>query len=364
MGSVDERLEELTRAVADADAPDREAIARARSRLLDAPPARRRRPATWILAAAAAAALVGLAWWASGPAEEPAPLAFEVDGARARQGEWLAAREAPLRVDFEEGTAIELQEAARARVEEVSANGARVRLENGTIDVDVVHRSDARWEILAGPYVVRVTGTRFDVTWDPAAEELELRMREGRVEVRGPMPMPREVTAGHVLHASADEVRVSRADAEEPAATEVEAQVEAEVASTAPEPSGAPDEPAAAPAPEALYREADRARFAGQPDRARRTLLRLRAAGERGRTAFLLGRLAAEASEDAEALRWFRTYLRERPRGSLAEPALGRVMELERRLEPDRAARTAGRYLRRYPRGAHARLARSLTSDP
>src|SRR5690606_25393510 len=36
-------------------------------------------------------------------------------------------------------------------------------------------------------YVVRVTGTRFDLSWSPEREELLLELEEGKVAVRGPM---------------------------------------------------------------------------------------------------------------------------------------------------------------------------------
>ncbi len=51
--------------------------------------------------------------------------------------------------------------------------------------------------------------------------------------------------------------------------------------------------------------------------------------------------------------------MREEPNGALVEPALGRLMELERR-NPPAASAVARRYLERFPHGAYAPLARSL----
>ncbi len=59
---------------------------------------------------------------------------------------------------------------------------------------------------------------------------------------------------------------------------------------------------------------------------------------------------------------WFETYLREEPGGSLAEQALGRVMELRRRGAPGAARAVAERYLAAYPRGAYSKLAASLVA--
>src|SRR5207302_8194700 len=51
----------------------------------------------------------------------------------------------------------------------------------------VVHHAASNWTFVAGPFEVRVIGTRFDLSWDPLAEEIDLRLREGSVEVRSPL---------------------------------------------------------------------------------------------------------------------------------------------------------------------------------
>jgi TolA-binding protein len=80
--------------------------------------------------------------------------------------------------------------------------------------------------------------------------------------------------------------------------------------------------------------------------------------------AFHLGQVAFDqrASVD-EARRWFSTYLGERPNGSLAQQALGRLIEVEQRAGARSSARSlAERYLERFPDGPHAPLARALAS--
>ena len=61
----------------------------------------------------------------------------------------------------------------------------------------------------------------------------------------------------------------------------------------------------------------------------------------------------------AQAADWFSTYLREQPSGALAREALGRLIEAYQAAGDRVSARaTAERYLKSYPDGPHATLAR------
>jgi TolA-binding protein len=74
--------------------------------------------------------------------------------------------------------------------------------------------------------------------------------------------------------------------------------------------------------------------------------------------AYTLGRIAGDRDEHARAAEHFATYLRERPRGSLAREALGRKLEAEAAAGQNaRADATARTYLDRHPDGPHADLA-------
>ena len=76
-------------------------------------------------------------------------------------GERLAASEsAPLALRFSDGSQVTLPPRAQAHVDELDAHGATVALEGGTVEVSVVHRARTRWEIRAGRYHIRVTGTQ------------------------------------------------------------------------------------------------------------------------------------------------------------------------------------------------------------
>lgn len=78
--------------------------------------------------------------------------------------------------------------------------------------------------------------------------------------------------------------------------------------------------------------------------------------------AFALGRLEFDNhGAYAEAAEWFRTYLKEQPRGELAREAQGRLLEsVERTGDHAGARELATRYLHDYPEGPHADLAHGL----
>jgi transmembrane sensor len=133
------------------------------------------------------------------------PLSFEVGGVGpGRVGAWISAQAEPVPLAFSDGTELTLAADARARIVAVENTGARVVLEQGTLSAHVVHRGDTRWTVVAGPFEVRVTGTRFEVVWLPAADVFELRLKEGAVTVTGPsLGKGRDLHAGEVLQIDA-----------------------------------------------------------------------------------------------------------------------------------------------------------------
>jgi ferric-dicitrate binding protein FerR (iron transport regulator) len=97
------------------------------------------------------------------------------------------------KVAFSDGTRIDLRSGARLSVLSRSANGARLRVEDGEAHFEVVHRERTAWSVEAGPFVVYVTGTSFDVRWSGSDETVEVRLRSGSVRVGGPL-LPERVT--------------------------------------------------------------------------------------------------------------------------------------------------------------------------
>jgi TolA-binding protein len=344
-----------------------------------------------LLAVAAALALIAVALFFPKPL--PAPTASRISGAPLAAGGWFGARS----VTFSDGTRITLGPKGRARVAETTANGARVVLEQGSLDAAVVHREGTAWSFLAGPYEVRVTGTRFTVTWDPASQDLEIAMHDGAVLLLGPA-----MGAGLAVRGG-ETVRITAESAEErqepPSGVDPGGAPSSPGAPPTPAPKGSASAGAAAePGPTwqelagaGKYREAmaridedgfssvsarcdgkdllllaDVARLSGRGDRASEALLSVRkrfaGASESATAAFLLGRLAFDGRHDlGEAERWFTIYLREQPGGDFASLAEGRLLEIAiQRGDHDRAQEAAKRYLERYPSGPHAAKARSV----
>jgi hypothetical protein len=76
----------------------------------------------------------------------------------------------------------------------LGGDGAEVFLEQGRLEAHVVHTPSTLWLVHAGPYRVRVTGTRFAVVW--LAARLDVSLFEGSVVIDGAM-----LGAGVPLHA-------------------------------------------------------------------------------------------------------------------------------------------------------------------
>lgn len=289
--------------------------------------------------------------------------------------------------------------------------------------------ASTRWAVRAGPFEVHVVGTELAIAWDPTRDEIDVHIREGRVIVSGPLlDGGRALSTGQRLHVAVREQRLDLtveasnalpSEAREAEGARATAAEGAREAACPPDrcpqgitnalPSNSKNSPPSAPhataseaqappvgktwrelaaggkhrdAMEAVDREgfanvlsrssgpellalADVARYAGDYGRARSALLRARDKGQRGRPAFLLGKIAADNLGAAgDAITWFQTYLAEEPGGGLAEQALGRIIELKRRSGDSAGARAAAqKYLSRYPSGAYTSLAK-LAAEP
>jgi TolA-binding protein len=364
---------------------------------LAAKPSARRRVVGLSAAALVLSVALGAAlFWA-----RPARVEYRVSGPLATEGEWLGVPPdrgaASLR--FSEGTEIELGPGTKGRVADLSRDGARVVLGEGVIHARVVHRPRARWSVSAGPYVIEVTGTAFDVGWSVAGERLELSLHDGGVVVKGPSLRDGiRVVAGQrlVAHARTGGTELSSLFA-------AEASKEATPASTGDrrEPTPEPSAPAVPRPPtwtdlvasgnfrtvldaaEArgigqsilhgslgdLVALSDAARYTGDRALARRGLLaqrsRFGSSAEARAAAFVLGRMADDHGSSSEALKWYETYLTEAPKGAFAAEAMGRKLVALVHSSGRKSAReTAEAYVKRFPRGAHAAYARELLQEP
>lgn len=397
-----------------------------RRRLLAANPRDRVSQRTLLVPLAVAASLAlgsagaTLAWQAQHSSNLTAD--FGNERTPVSSGAWLTAPEtssSPLR--FSDGTRIEVAPHAQMRLIQLGKSGAKVAIEAGRAAVDVAHGKNRYWEVGAGPFLVRVTGTRFDVNWDPRRDRFDLVLTEGQVEIVGCGFGPgRKLVAGQRVRASCRDNRVDIAysrdgdaslfiQAEAPSPKEQETpSSESTDSPSALDPVGAASSPVIAPeltnpnpAPKVdwvgLAREgkfaaalaaasrigfasecarasadelallADAARQTGDAKKARTayTQMRQRFAGSKQASlaAFHLGVLEFDqVGSHSKAANWFRTYLKENPTGPLTREARGRLMEALNGSDSPEATALASAYLRDYPSGPHAQLARRIAS--
>jgi hypothetical protein len=339
-------------------------------------------------------------------------LTFTVEGAEL-SGQYVSApAQAPAALRFSDASSVVATAGSRLRIEDTTSRGARVLLERGEASVRVVHASSTAWTFAAGPFEVHVTGTRFDLSWDPAHETCEVALREGSVEVRGPGGSgPVVLRAGQRfrgdaqrrtmqvldLEAAAPSAALPEPSGAAPAAPVSAPEMSASAASTAPAPESAAHLAARSASwsqdiAQGKFKEilrdaetrgiagclascsaadlralSDAARYTGDSALAERTLMSLRqrfpgAAGSEA--AFLLGRLHEKRGGLSVASSWYDSYLREAPSGAFAAEALAGKLRAVKATQGRRAAEPIAReYLVRFPKGVHVNAAREILEE-
>ena len=417
--SAAEEQDRLADGVADLESEKRRFI-------VGSTPKRSPRPAIRLVAAAVAVALCAvLLMFRKG--SDPAPLTFRIGDTHAlgEADAWLPSpSDAPLALGFSDGTSVTLEPNARARVTKVGSNGATLLVERGSARLSVVKRKGAAWRVSLGPFRVDVTGTRFDVGWEPVSEKFSLTMHEGSVLVSGCVfGAGRAFTAGESMRASCrdrhfetSKLPVDSSATRPPQTPESEAEAIEEHAVTPGASAAAEDSPsstighhASQAGPSTVTRDSpatpswrdlikagrhgealdaaeaagfsaecatasaadlvslgDAARYAGRLARATEaydaTRRRFPGSERSSVAAFAMGRIAFDQQHNySEAARWFGTYLAEQPGGRLARDALGRLMDsVQRAGDIASAKREAARYLELYPAGPHVEFARRV----
>ena len=344
------------------------------------------------------------------PSDRPveiATLSFEVDGAGLEAKSMITADAVAQVVTVSDGTRIELAPHGELTIDAIRSNGATVILDHGEVALAVHHEDDTSWRVAAGPWTVHVTGTQFVVAWEPTAEHFRVAVSEGAVRVEGPGGEVAKLGAGEELvRTRIKPDAVAAIDPSLPSVAPVEPDlvlddVDPELTPepgpavehrTTPKPKPSSpgwsshfadaDYPAAwdalAAQPGGILAEAERAnnartvldladvaRFTKHASDTRKLLERLRvrfpATLEASEAAFALGRLAADGGAKAKAAEWFEIYLDERPDGSFAGDALGRLMDCYDALgQTDAAESAATRYLAEHRQGPHAAKAEKL----
>ncbi|MFZ5890236.1 MAG: FecR domain-containing protein [Myxococcota bacterium] len=312
-------------------------------------------------------------------------------------------------LSFSDGSQVMLAPATRAVVTRVARDRADLRLNEGHISASIQKKTGITWTIGAGPYSVRVVGTRFSVDWQRSSETLKVSVSEGRVRVFGgdlgsegialdagaslerhhgapvvahPNPATISQPAPKPEHAGAEPVsEPSAAPPPPPTTTRVESNANGgnawlglaskgkyREALQVAEKQGFSELVTSLPEND-LVTLANAARFSGNSARAHQALnaLRQRFAGRPGAelAALYLARTAEDLDKKpAEAARWLRVFLSESPHGDLAAGARANLMGLLLRSGDTEGARGVARdYLRYHPSGPHAAEARALTSQ-
>jgi hypothetical protein len=361
----------------------------------------------WTIPAAAAACLVAALLLLL----RERALTFEVRGAELSSKYVSAPETHPAELRFSDDSTLIATPGSRLRVEGTNAHGARVLIERGRTSVNVRHESSSAWTFAAGPFEVHVTGTRFDLSWDPASETCDLTLQEGSVEVRGlsgsgpvvvragqrflgdarrrtmqvlapessAMPIP---SGSSAVVPPATPSAVATAETSEPAVPHVERGARPEVRQTPwservargkfnevvgeAEARGVPSCLTGCSVAE-LRALADAARYIGKSDLAERALtaIRQRFPGPQGsEAAFLLGRLHEKRGTLPTALSFYDSYLREAPAGAFAAEALAGKLRAVRASQGQAAAQPLAReYLRRFPKGVHVSTAREILAE-
>jgi TolA-binding protein len=354
------------------------------------PLARRRRWAWMAVASALALGVLGFGYHQS-----RRTLDYEITGGRV-DGPVIRANEQPAVVSFSDESRVEADPHTTFTVDIVGQQAAVTHLSRGTLHVRVQHRDSTDWRFFAGPYELRVIGTRFDLSWDPDHSRLSVVMHEGqllvtREDVQGrllsagqkvvledePTPQPEQPQATQTARGldgpSAEIPRASQTNTRQPKAapsvptfSQLLAKGRFDEVVSAAEAEGVEQALASKPSSE-LHALAQAARYTGNVALAVRswTTLRERFPGSShgSQAAFFMARAYEEQGKLSLALKWLDTYLQEAPSGVYAADALGRKLSLVQRTQgPERARSVAREYLLRFPEGSSARTARDMLS--
>jgi len=335
-------------------------------------------------------------------------VSWTVDGAPVGQGTYISPVHKEANVRFSEGTEFAVQRGGRLRVAEAGAKTVKAVLEVGASRVRIAQRSPISFRIEAGPFSVSPGAVASLMVEWLADELLRVSIFEGETSVQG-TPSPLYLRAGQQVSANARDGTVEVGPIAGPT---VSSAAPAEARQEVPRPPISSDEPAAPLAPAlpssgtarrgswsdavtagdygAVLREAERrgitsvlndasladlvaladaARLSGRVELGKRALVSERRRFARTTAAkdaaFYLGRIADDHEHAwTTAITWYETYLSEAPHGHFAAEAFGRKMVAISRLSGRAAAReTAVEYLKRFPAGPHAGVARELTNE-
>lgn len=324
------------------------------------------------------------------------------------EGSWISSDAGkPLSLSFTDGSQVSLAQMGSARIQELNPSGAHIVVERGTIDAAIKHARQTNWNFSIGPYRLHVTGTRFRVSWDSAEKKLNLQMKEGSVNISGPMISHyKTVSAGETLNASLTRGKLEFFAAQNSSGSDLTRKTKSDSPVSSITDSG--EEKVSAPSPgrqrkrlssewltdakSGRYDEAvekarasgvahilkngrsgdllllgDAARHSGNLAFAEKIYTHVQkkfgGSAAAGNATFALGVMAFHQQHDYQAAaRWFGQCLtREGESAGLKREALGRLIEVYRRTgQKEMARKYASTYLESYPQGPHSSLARKV----
>jgi TolA-binding protein len=362
----------------------------------------------WAMAGAVAVVLVIVAYRVPLQPSDT-PLHCIVEGATVGPAETITAT-SPASVLFSDESRLGIEPPAKIRLLGTDAHGAQVAIADGSIDVFVRPRKNSTWRFDAGPFSILVKGTAFRIGFEAAKGRLDLHVKTGVVDVRGPredrvltlrggeslelfanppreapsaapaqvtttqpVPTPEEtpqasrIATKHAAHGGPGRLAMHEVVSRSVPWSDLIAKGDFSAIVQDAERRGL-DVTLARGSALDLITLADAARYTRKYETARQALLALRArfaGSDRAKeAAFFLGRLSevGPASSDA-ALTWYDTYLAEAGRGPYASEALGRKLTLLARTDRELARKAARTYLQRFPQGNQTELARSIVES-
>lgn len=249
-----------------------------------------------------------------------------------------------------------------------------ILLEQGSVAIEpgVMRR------IQAGPYFIEAKNdAACAVTWDPVKQQIDLEIRQGKIEIRT-ANYQRTVVAGDRVRGTPSGVVVTThsATAAEHAAAVIPSTPKWKKLAAQGRYQDAMSEVKRTGLLHNLGRLgrtdlkalADVTRLGGARNKSSDVLSELRTrfpkSREAKRAAFYLGRNAERQGEPDTAIRWYRLYLKTSVKGSLVQEVRGRLLTvLSKRGRTAEARAASQQYLAHHPAGPYAATAQRLTTE-
>jgi hypothetical protein len=353
------------------------------------------------VASAAVAAVVVAVLVAVYTPEEPknSDIAFWIgeDGDLGVEGQWIRTPiSTGMPIHFEGGSTLSLAPEASARMIQAKKNEVRIDLSSGKIHCNINKNNVTRWNVIAGPYTITVTGTIFNAAWEPKTNNLKVDVERGSVLVSGAdlnehgvrlavgdhllvdgdralISLNGDTTGAESLFIESDTTGQEAIGGEEPESQSLD-KVRLHEKRRSPTRASGRHRDAVRLDPDkmgldALWKAASKARYDRDADTAESLLMTVKRRFPRTRQAravnFLMGRVQLELRGNAAgSVKWFKRYLKETPRGPLAEEASGRIIDAYKRSgQKGRAKQYAEIYLGKYKDGLFDDLAKSVVNN-